>query len=121
MHRPSFNRRFIGRAQQPFKEVECICIAADLLQQMLTELLTLATNNAGLARAMEDRLLYARDRLQRLRQTAGLLIGVDDEAIALALQRRASALITSLSDEFDELSLYAIDDHSLEPRQRLRS
>jgi hypothetical protein len=93
----------------PLGEMEYICIAADLLQQMFSELQSLATNNTRLAHAMADREWHAQDRLWTLRETADLLMCVKDHSTAIPLKRKATVLIGSLSDELDELTLSVVD------------
>jgi hypothetical protein len=99
-----------GHTEEPLDEVEYICIAADLLHQMLFELQSLATRSPGLARALTDRGSDACARLCTLRETVELLLGIDDLSMAVPLRRRATALISWLSAEIDELTLLATGD-----------
>jgi hypothetical protein len=98
------------QTEEPLDEVEYICIAADLLQQMLSELQSLANHSPGLARALSDRGSNACARLCALRETVELLLGIDDLSMAVPLRRRATALISWLSGEIDELTLFATSD-----------
>jgi hypothetical protein len=104
------NRELAQHADDPRDEVEYLCIAADLLQQMFWDLRTLATNNIELARAISSRGSDAEDRLWTLQHVLDLLVGADSHSGAVLLKRQASALISWLSDEIDELSLYASND-----------
>ena len=96
--------------EEPLDEVEYICIAADLLEQMFSELQSLATRNPGLARALSSRGSDTCLRLWTLRETIELLLGVDDFSNAVPLRRRATALISWLSDDIDQLALSATSD-----------
>jgi hypothetical protein len=93
--------------EETLDEVEYICIAADLLRQMFVELQSLATRNPRLARALSCRGSDAHTHLRALCETIDRLLGVDDLSVAVPLRRRATALISSLSDEIDELTLCA--------------
>jgi hypothetical protein len=110
MNSTTSNRGLVEYTEAPPDEVEYICIAAYLLQQMFSKLRTLAGNNTDLARAMSSRGSDARDRLCALHETVDLLMGVDDDSTAVPLRRRATALISWLSDEIDELTLFATGD-----------
>jgi hypothetical protein len=106
------NCRLVGDITDPLDEVEYICIAADLLQQMFSGLRALAANNTRLARALSIRGSNARARLCTLHEIVGMLMGVEDRLAAAPLRRRATALISWLSDEIDELSLCAAGGES---------
>jgi hypothetical protein len=101
---------FIGDDQGPLGEVEYICIAADLLQQMFSELQAQAASNSLLARAMAGREWYAQDCLWTLHEIASLLAGVIDHPTAILLKQRAIALVGVLSDEFSDLTLGVVDE-----------
>jgi hypothetical protein len=75
--------------------VEYTCIAADLLQQMFSELQALAATHSRLARAMAGSERYA--------------LCVKDHSTAISLKRNATVLKRWLSDELHELSL-SVDD-----------
>jgi hypothetical protein len=110
MRSTTTNRRLVEHTEDPPDAVEYICIATDLLQQMFSELQSLAANNTDLARAMSRRGSDVRDRLWTLHETADLLRSVNDHSIAVTLRRRATALISWLSAEIDELTLCATGD-----------
>jgi hypothetical protein len=93
----------IEGTQRPLGDAAYIRISADLLQQMFSELQTLATSNSRLSRAMAGREWHAQDRLWTLHETADKLLRVNDHSVTTSLKCRAIALIASLSDEFDEL------------------
>jgi hypothetical protein len=100
----------VERTEKPLDELEYIRIAADMLQQLFSELRSLATSNPGLARALSSRGADARARLWTLHEIVDLLMGVDDLSMAVPLRRRATALISWLSNELDELTLRATTD-----------
>jgi hypothetical protein len=109
MHLSTPESELIEDIEGPLGEMEYIWIAADLLQQMFSELQSLATNNTRLAHAMAGREWHAQDRLWTLRETAHLLMCVKDHSMAIPLKRQATVLIGSLSDELDELTLSVVD------------
>jgi hypothetical protein len=114
MHSMTSNHRSFEHSEDPKDEVECLGIAADLLEQMFSALQALAANNAALARAMASRGPDALDHLSALHNAVELLLtDLDDRSIALPLRRRAKALISWLSREFDELTLCAASDECL--------
>jgi hypothetical protein len=78
MYSTTSNRPYFDPAEEPLDDAEYICMAADLLQQMFSELILLAASDTGLAGAMNRRGAYARDRLARLHETVRLLTGIDD-------------------------------------------
>lgn len=82
-------------------------VAADLLQQMFSELQSLALKHAEFARVMSIHGPRARARLQALQETIDVLARSDTAEAADQLKRRAGALIVRLADEFDTLMLYA--------------
>jgi hypothetical protein len=90
--------------------VEYICLAADLLQQMFSELRSLAIDHPEFARALSSRWSDARARLWTLHEIVGLLRRGDDPSTAGQLMRRATALISWLSARIDELTLCALRD-----------
>jgi hypothetical protein len=93
--------------EEPLTELQFVCRAADLLQQMFTGLQWLATENPSLAYTMFDGESDAYLRLQSLLETIHELLGVDDLSVAIPLRRRAASLIWWLSDEIDRLMLCA--------------
>jgi hypothetical protein len=105
------NVGLIEQTEELVDELEYICIAAELLQQMLSELRSLATSNPGLDRALSSRGSEVGARLWRLRETIDLLSGIDDLSMTVPLRRRATALISWLSDEIDALTLCATSDN----------
>jgi CHASE3 domain sensor protein len=84
-------------------EVDYLCVATDLLQQMFTELQSLALSDPEFARAVSVRGSHARVRLLTLQETILELMGNDTPSAACVLARRACALVSSLSDEIDTL------------------
>jgi hypothetical protein len=95
------------KTEEPLGEVEYICIAADLLQQMFDELRSLATGDPELAQALAKRGSDAYTCLWTLHETVDLMLGADDSSVEVALKRCATALISWLSDEFNDLTLCA--------------
>lgn len=87
--------------------LENIRIAAILLQEMFFELKSLAADSAALARTMAARDWALCHRLWTLHRTCELLLSVKDNSKAVTLARRATWLISSLSEEFDRLVLEA--------------
>jgi hypothetical protein len=110
MRSTTTNPRLVEPTEDSVDAVEHIGMATDLLQQMFSELRSLAGNNTDLARAMSGRESALRDRLWTLHETADLLVSVNDDSIDPTLMRRARALISWLSAEIDELALYATGD-----------
>jgi hypothetical protein len=101
--------------EEPLDEVEYISIATELLQQLFGELRSLAMSSPALARALSTRGADARAYLWTLCETVALLKVVDDLSMAIPLRRRATALISCLSDEVDELALCATSNDSFDP------
>jgi hypothetical protein len=110
METSTFNGWSFDHSANPKDEVESLGIAADLLRQMFSGLLALARNNAALARALASRGPDALGRLSNLHKTVDLLMDLDDLSLALPLRCRATALISSLTGEIDELTLCAAGD-----------
>jgi hypothetical protein len=94
-------------SEEPFTDLQYFCDAADLLQQMFSELQFLATRNPTLAYTMFDGESDAFLHMRTLLQTIDELLGVDDLTVAIPLRRRAGALISWLSNELDKLMLCA--------------
>jgi hypothetical protein len=109
----STNSHFL-LAQQLTEEsldaVEYLCLAADLLEQLFSELRSLAIDHPEFARALSSRGPDARARLWTLHEIVGLLRRSDDPSTAGQLTRRATALISWLSAKIDELTLCALGD-----------
>jgi hypothetical protein len=99
-------------SEEPLDEAEYIAVATELLQQMFCELRSLATGNPALARALSTRGANARACLWTLCETVELLKAADDPSMANSLRRRATGLISWLSDEVDELALCATGNDS---------
>jgi hypothetical protein len=110
-----FNLGSVEDPEEPLDEVEYIRLAADLLQKLFSELQALTARNPGLARALSSRGADARAGLLTLHETVDLLMGVDDISMAVPLRRRATSLISWLSNEVDELTLRATTyDHRVD-------
>jgi hypothetical protein len=114
----TFNRRSLEDPEDPEGEVECLGIAADLLQQMFSALQSLAANNAALDRAIASRGSDALRRLSTLHKAVDLLTNLDDRSIDLPLRRQARTLVSRLSADIDDLTLCAAADQSLEDAVR---
>jgi hypothetical protein len=119
MHSTRFNRGSLEDPDDPKDVVECLAIAADLLQQMFSALQALAANCAGLARAMTIRGPDVLDRLSMLHKAVDLLTALDDRSMASSSRRLATVLIAWLSDEIDELALFAASDECLGENSRV--
>jgi hypothetical protein len=104
--------QLVEQTEESRDAVEYVCIATDLLQQMFSELLSLAANNTGLAHAISTRESDLRIRLWTLHETVTTLVSVNDQSTDVTLTRRATALISWISAEIDELALYATRDES---------
>ena len=87
-----------------------ICAAADLLLQMFVELEALSLGHPEFARTLCSRAPDAEARLKTLHEIADALVLAGDDSVTVPLKRRASVLISRLSDELDELTLCAIDE-----------
>jgi hypothetical protein len=95
---------------EPLAQVEYIRIAADLLDQLFSEIRTLAIDHPEFARALSNRSSDARARLQTLNGIVSLLVR-GEPSTAGQLTRRATALISGLSATIDELTLTALGDY----------
>jgi signal transduction histidine kinase len=95
----------------PNTEVDYICIAADLLGQMMSELKCLETNNSRLTLAMATAGHDLRQRLHGLLRTVDLLTAADDATAAAELSTKAKALIHRLAGELEQLVFQAGRDH----------
>jgi hypothetical protein len=98
------------RRQEALDDTGWICAAADLLLQMFVELEALSLGHPEFARTLCDRAPDAHARLKTLHEIVDALLLVGDDSLAAPLKRRASLLISRLSDELDELTLCAIDE-----------
>jgi len=98
--------------EESLDQVEYIRIAADLLEQLFSELRSLAIDHPGFARALLSRGSEVRARLWTLNEIVGLLMSGDDPSIAGQLTRRATALISWLSAKIDELTLTVLGGDS---------
>jgi hypothetical protein len=96
--------------EESLDQVEHIRVAADLLEQLFSELRSLAIDHPEFARALSGRGSEARARLWTLHDTVGLLMRGDDPSMAAQITCRATALISWLSAKFDELTLTALGD-----------
>ena len=98
-------------ASPPNAEVDYICIAADLLQRMMSELNCLETNNSRLTLATAAAGHDLRQRLHGLLRTVDLLTAADDTTVAAELSTKAKALIHRLAGELEQLVFQAGRDH----------
>jgi hypothetical protein len=96
--------------EESLDEVEYLCIAADLLEQLFSELRSLAIDHPEFARALSSRGSDAPARLWTLHEIVGLLSRGVDRSSAAQLTRRATALISWLSAKLDEMTLCALGD-----------
>jgi signal transduction histidine kinase len=96
---------------RPKAEIDYICIAADLLQRMMSELKCLETNNSRLTLAMASAGHDLRQRLHALLRTVDLLTSADDATVAADLNTKAKALIHRLAGELEQLVFHAGRDH----------
>jgi len=101
--REHYTTEFIDR-------VNYICVAADLLDQMFFELRSLAMNNPEFAGLLSDSESDARVGLWTLNEIVALLLRGDNPSIAEDLIHQATALISWLSANLDELTLCALRD-----------
>jgi hypothetical protein len=107
MRTPTANRKLVEQSDDPPDALEYICVAADLLQRMFTELCALAANDADLARVLSCSTSGIHDRLRRLHEAVDVLVTFHDPATNLALMRRTTTLISWLWSEIDELAFLA--------------
>lgn len=90
-------------ADDSLDEMDYLCAAADLLDQLFTELQSLALRDPAFARAVSVRESYARGSLLTLQETIIQLLRDESSSAATLLGRQACALVSSLSDEIDTL------------------
>jgi hypothetical protein len=107
MRTPTANRKLVEESDNPPDALEYICIAADLLQRMFSELCALAANDEELERALSCSTSGIHDRLGRLQEAVDVLVTFQDPATHLALVRRTTTLISWLWSEIDELAFLA--------------
>lgn len=106
MRAPTTNRRLVQQTNNP-DGLEYMCIAADLLQKMFSELCAIAADDADLTRVLSYSAPGIQCRLRRLHESVDVLVTVHDPVTNLALMRRATTLISWLWSEIDELALLA--------------
>jgi hypothetical protein len=96
-------------------EVDYICIAADLLRRMMSELQSAIAGNAtlGLGLAMASVEHNLSQRLHLLLCTVELLSMAESPAQAGDLARHAKAMIFQLANELEDLALQAERDLTL--------
>jgi len=87
----------------PTGEIDYICVAADLLQRMMSELKCLETNNSRLTLSLAAAGHDLRQRLHGLLRTVDLLTVAEDATVAAELSIKAKALIHRLAGELEQL------------------
>jgi signal transduction histidine kinase len=100
----------LGQAPQ-LTEIDYICVAADLLTKMTSELKSLELGNRRLSLAMATAGHDLRQRLHALCGTVELLTSSPDRVGRAELCQRAKALIFRLARELEHLALQAERDH----------
>jgi hypothetical protein len=93
-------------------QVEYICVAADLLQGMMSELQCLAANNTSLTLAVEAAGHDLRPGLHALRGTVELLRVSRDAVRSIELTEQAKALIIRLASDLQRLALQTERDYA---------
>ena len=94
----------------PTTDTDYICVAADLLSKMMSELQSLELNNRRLTLAMASVGHDLRQRLHILLGTVELLTSTEDEVRSAELGQRAKALIFRLAGELEQLACQAERD-----------
>jgi signal transduction histidine kinase len=94
----------------PATETDYICVAADLLSKMMSELQSLDLNNRRLTLAMASAGHDLRQRLQILLGIVELLTSTKDEVRSAELGQRAEAVIFRLAGELEQLAFQAERD-----------
>jgi hypothetical protein len=107
MRAASSKARTFHHPEEPLTDLQYFCQAIDLLQQLITELQFLTTQNPALAYTMFDGESAAFLHMRTLLETIDALLGVDDLSMAIPPRRRAAVLISWLSNEIEKLMLYA--------------
>lgn len=95
----------------PITDTDYICVAADLLSKMMSELQSLELNNRRLTLAMAAAGHDLRQRLHMLLGTVEVLISTKDEVRSAELGQRAKSLIFRLAGELEQLAFQAERDH----------
>jgi hypothetical protein len=88
-------------------EVAYICIAADLLGQMLVELQRAELSNSQLAPTIAAARVGIHQRLELLLQTTESLLAAENPTRETDLGRRAKLLIHRLASEMEQLAIQA--------------
>jgi signal transduction histidine kinase len=99
----------LGQAPQS-TDIDYICVAADLLTKMMSELQSLDLSNRRLTLAMATAGHDLRQRLQALCGTVELLTSSQDSVRRAELCQRARALIFCLARELEQLAHQAARD-----------
>jgi signal transduction histidine kinase len=98
----------LGRAHS--KQVDYICVAGDLLDQMMSELQIAVNYNSKLALAMATAGRDLRKKLQSLLGTIELITAARPPADIAVLASSAKAKVFRLADELEELARYVEQD-----------
>jgi len=94
----------------PTTDTDYICVAADWLSKMMSELRSLDLNNRRLTLAMASAGHDLRQRLHMLLGIVELLTSTEDEARNAELGQRAKSLIFRLAGELEQLAAQAERD-----------
>jgi two-component system, sensor histidine kinase len=97
--------------QPQLPDTDYICIAADLLAEMISELQALKLDSRRLTLAMATAGHDLRQRLHALCGTVELLTSSQDRVRRAELCQRAKALILRLATELEQLALQAARDY----------
>jgi signal transduction histidine kinase len=100
----------LGQASQS-TDIDYICVAADLLTKMMSELQSLHLSNCRLTLAMATAGHDLRQRLHALCGTVELLTSSHDRVVRAELCQRAKALIFCLARELEQLAHQAERDY----------
>jgi hypothetical protein len=92
---------------RPTSEIVYICIAADLLRQMMTELQRAELDNSSLAPTIAAARHDIRQRLDLLLATIESLVAAENQTRATDLGRRAKLMIYRLAGEIEQLAIQA--------------
>jgi signal transduction histidine kinase len=92
-------------------DIDYICVAADLLTKMISELQSLKLDNRRLTLALATAGHDLRQRLHALCGTVELLVSSQDRVVRAELCQRAKSLIFRLATELEQLALAAQLDH----------
>jgi signal transduction histidine kinase len=95
----------------PLPDIDYICVAADLLNEMISELQSLKLDSRRLTLAMATAGHDLRQRLQALFGTIELLTSSPDRVRRAELSQRAKSLILRLATELEQLALQAARDY----------